>query len=191
MNFSNKIQAAQTINQFVDDKTNGKITNFIQAQDIDNDSAVMLINAVYFKSDWKHKFNKSLTKPDNFYINENETVQVDFMKILSNFHIGNIYELEASALEMKYANSKYSFIILWPWSRTGLSTLETKLKKFDLTMITKSYWEYAIDVKIPKFKIEYDLKLNDILKNVCIKTFLFEEKNVNLKILLLPLVGYD
>lgn len=172
LNFFNNIQAAQTINQFVDDKTNGKITNFIQAQDIDNDIALMLINAVYFKSDWKHKFNKSLTQPDNFYINENETVQVDFMKILSNFHIGRIDELEASALEMKYANSKYSFMILLPWSRTGLSTLETKLKKFDLTMITKSYTEYAVDVKIPKFKTEHDLKLNDILKNVCIKTVL-------------------
>lgn len=177
LNFTNNIQAAQAINQFIDDKTNGKITNFIQAQEIDNDTAVMLINAVYFKSDWKHKFNKSLTQPDNFYINENKTVQVDFMRIQSNFHIIDIDELEASALEMKYANSKYSFMILLPWNRMGLSTLETQLKKFDLTMITKSYSEYAVDVKIPKFKIEHDLKLNDILKNVCIKIVLmFENK---------------
>lgn len=85
LNFDNHTQAAQTINQFVDDKTNGKITKFIQAQDINSDIAAMLINAVYFKSDWKHKFNKSLTQPDNFYISENKTVQVDFMKISSNF----------------------------------------------------------------------------------------------------------
>lgn len=166
LNFINNIQAAQTINQFVDDKTNGKITNVMQAEDIDNDTAIMLINAVYFKSDWKHKFNKSLTQPDNFYINENETVQVDFMKIQSNFHIGRLDELGASALEMKYANSKYSFMILLPRSRTGLSTLETKLKTFDLTMITKSLHEFGVDVKIPKFKIEYDIELKDILKNV-------------------------
>lgn len=168
MDFDNEKQAAQIINKFVENKTHDKIKNFIQPENIDSDTAIMLINAIYFKSNWKHKFNKTLTAPDDFYVNENETVQVDFMNIQSNFRSEYIYELQASALEMKYANPKYSFFILLPQSRSGLSTLETKLKNFDLTKIIDSFWlgELGVDVKIPKFKAEQEINLNEILKKV-------------------------
>lgn len=167
LNFDNKIQSAQIINDFVENKTHDKIKNFIQSENINEDTEIMLINAIYFKSNWKNQFNKTLTAPDDFYVSENETVQVDFMKIQSNFHLSDIVELDASALEMKYANSKYSFIILLPRSRTGLSTLERKLKNFDLTKIIDSFWHpIGVDVKIPKFKVEHEIKLNEILKNV-------------------------
>lgn len=44
-------------------------------------------------------------------------------------------DLDASALEMKYADSKLSFVIVLPKSRTGWSALEAKLKDYDLTKI--------------------------------------------------------
>lgn len=108
LNFGNNIQSAQILNNFVENKTHCKIKNFIKSENIKGDSKIMLINAIYFKSNWKNRFNKTLTFPDDFYVNENETIQVDFMKIQSNFHLSYMRELDASALEMKYANSKYS-----------------------------------------------------------------------------------
>lgn len=50
----------------------------------------------------------------------------------SFFGSKKVFELEASILEIKYANPKYSFIILLPWARSGLPTLEKKLKNFDI-----------------------------------------------------------
>lgn len=177
LNFGNNTQAAQTINDFIAGKTHNKIKNLIQPQNIDNEITVMLINAIHFKGNWMYKFNKTLTTVGDFYINENETVQVDFMTIKSNFVYDEIYDLNATALELKYANSKYSFIILLPWSRTGLYALEKKLKSFDLRKITewifKKDYGLGVDVKIPKFKVEHKIKLNDILKNVCIDLELF------------------
>lgn len=192
LNFGNNIQAAQTINHFIEDKTHDKIKNFIQSKNINNDITVMLINAIYFKSNWKHRFNKTLTTPDDFHINENEIVRVDFMNIQSNFYWSYIDELDATALEMEYANSKYSFIILLPRSQTGLSTLENRLRNFDLTKIFNWFLgRIAIDVKIPKFKAEHEIKLNNILKNVCKDSDnLLLKKIINIKHLLL-LVGYD
>lgn len=86
----------------------------------------------------------------------------------------NVFELEVSILEIKYANPKYSFIILLPWARTGLSTLETKLKNFDIKKLFNfnkdshllDYKRRVVDAHIPKFKIEMKIKLNDILKEV-------------------------
>lgn len=167
MNFSKNIQAAQTINDFVTKKTHYKIKNFIHSDSIDDGIALMLISTIYFKGDWETIFSDWDTTVGDFYVNENEMARVDFMKTQSNFGYKTINELEASVLEMKYTNSKYSFIIILPWSRTGLSKLETKLKNFDLTKLNDLFkFQKYIEVIIPKFKAEMSIKLNDILQNV-------------------------
>lgn len=149
LNVGNSIAAAQTINEFIAAKTHNKITNSIQPESIPDDIAVILMNAIYFKSIWKHKFDKTLTTPDDFYVSENETVSIDFVKIQSNFGFRSVHEKEADVLGMEYANSEYSFIVLLPWSRTGLSKLEIKLKNFDLTKTTRFSRQLGVDVKLP------------------------------------------
>lgn len=174
LNFSDSIQAAQTINKFCAEKTGNKITNCMQSGSIQKDIAALLMNAIYFKGSWKYKFDQSLTAAGDFYVNENEVVRVDFMKIQSNFFHKSISELEASALEMKYADSNYSFVILLPWNRTGLSALELKLKSFDMKELMRyskhKFAQRGVDVKIPKFKVEQRIALSGVLKNVCTKS---------------------
>lgn len=167
LDFVNNNQAAEIINDFVEEKTHNKIKNFTQPSAINNHTAVMLINAIYFKSNWKYIFKKTLTIVDDFYLNRYETVQTDFMKMQNYFGFGKINELQATALEMMYDDPKYSFIILLPSHRTGLSALETKLNKFDLKQINRFIHKTLVDIQIPKFKAENTMQLNDILKHVC------------------------
>lgn len=170
LNFDKNTQAAQTINDFVAEKTNYQIRDFIQPDGINEDISVILINAIYFKGSWEQKFDKTLTSAGNFYVNENETVRVDFMRMESGFrYIPYEFELSASVLEIEYTNSKYSFIILLPRSRTGLSQLETRLKKYNLTRLSHdlvSRRQELVDVRIPKFKVEMAIELDDLLKKV-------------------------
>lgn len=167
LNFYENTEAAQIINDFVAEKTHNKIENFISKDVINNEIVAILINAIYFKGSWKHKFDKTLTAPDNFYINENETVRTDFMTMTEEFHIRYLHDLEASALQMEYTNSKYSFIILLPWDRTRLSKLENRLKMGDLRKAFGFGSKQKVDVKIPKFKAEMTIELENFLKNVC------------------------
>lgn len=122
LNFDQNTQAARTINSFVAEKTNYQIKEFIQPDKITGDISVMLINAIYFKGSWKQKFDKTLTAAGVFYVNEKQAVRVDFMRMKSSFCYIPYYasELGASALEIEYTDSKYSFTILLPRSRTGL-----------------------------------------------------------------------
>lgn len=172
LNFDINTQAARTINNFVAEKTNYQIKDFIQPDRITKDISVMLINAIYFKGSWKHKFDKTLTAAGNFYVNEKEAVRVDFMRMKSGFRYIPSYlsELSASVLEIEFTNSKYSFINLLPPSRTGLPQLETRLKKCNLTRLShdlvSSDAKYEVDVRIPKFKLEMAIKLDDLLKKV-------------------------
>lgn len=167
MDFVNNIEAARTINQFIEEKTHSKIKDLVKPDLLNEDTGVVLANAIYFKGNWQYKFDKTLTEKGDFYINEAETAYVDFMQIESNF--GRVYseELEANALAMNYANSKLAFVIVLPKNRTGLTALEAKLKHFDLTKITYSFGRpRGVNVIIPKFKIEYEIELNDAMKSV-------------------------
>lgn len=173
IDFGKKNEAAAQINQLVKEKTNNKITDLIKPDMLGADSRVVLINAIYFKGDWERKFNEQFTSKDDFYISETEKVKVDFMYISNSFNYAFLDDLEASALELKYANSNFSFVIVRPNSRTGLSALETKLNNYNLTAITKQMEYDEIDIWIPKFKAEYEVKLNDALKNVGFGNHLF------------------
>lgn len=167
LNFTDAAKSAAVINNFVEEKTNGKIMDLISSDQLDSKTRSILVNAIYFNGNWKHPFKKSYTHKSDFYNSETKAVPIDFMNMDREFNSAFIEELDATALEMEYANSSISFVILLPQSRTGLGALETKLKEYDLTQLGDSLKLNRYDVHIPKFKVEYQLKLNDVLKNVC------------------------
>lgn len=166
LNFAESKASAAKINQFVEEKTNGKIKDFIAPDQLDATTRLLLINAIHFKGQWQQQFNKSKTVRGNFYINETETVPVDFMTAKEYFHSANLIALNARALELKYAHSNYSFMIILPDNRTKLHELESKLKYVNLAEVSAQMSYDELEITIPKFTIEYEIKLNDVLKNV-------------------------
>lgn len=167
VNFGDAEKSAEIINHFVEEKTNNKIQNFIKPSFISADTLVFLVNAIYFKSNWEVQFNKNLTNEREFYISETESVPAEFMVSREKFnHAPYLEDLQASALELKYANSNLSFVIVLPFRRTGLTEVEAKMKHFDLNNITDEMRVQKVDVIIPKFKVEYEIELNEVLENV-------------------------
>lgn len=168
LNFTDSEKSAGSINHFVEEQTNGKIKDLIKADQLDANTRSVLVNAIYFKGDWEQPFNSELTEKSNFYNSETETVSVDFMYMDSDFNVAYINYLDATALEMKYASSNISLVIVLPNNRMGLSALETKLKDYDLKKIAETFYYGRCEVTIPKFKIEYEINLNDVLQNVSV-----------------------
>lgn len=166
LDFAKATESAQTINHFVEEKTKEKIKDLIKPDMLSSDTRVVLVNAIYFKGNWEYQFDKEFTTEGDFYTSETDTVPVDFMHIKKKFNYAVLDDLDATALEMKYANSNFSFVIVLPNSRTGLSALETKLKNYDLAKITDEMHLQEVDVTIPKFKVEYEINLNEVLKKV-------------------------
>ncbi|XP_031633972.1 antichymotrypsin-2-like, partial [Contarinia nasturtii] len=185
INFDKHIEAAQKINNFVKNKTNDKIKDLVKEDNINNKTRVVLVNANYFKGDWLYKFDKTLTEVDDFYISETKTVSADFMHVTSNFRLREFDDLDATSLELKYANSKLSFVIVLPHKREGLSKLEGKLSNYNLTKLAGDFSPYdrGYEVILPKFKVDFEINLNDILKNLGMKE-MFDEENANLSGLL-------
>lgn len=168
LNFANATASAATINQFVTEKTQGKIQNLVSSQSLNGDTRIVLVNAIYFKGDWKFKFEKRHTKPAYFYLSESERIRIDFMNAKNKFNYSYISALDVTALEMEYVNSNLSFLIVLPNKRTAISLLEEKVKNFSFNEIIDSLFLHEVMVKIPKFKIEFEINLNNTLTKVCV-----------------------
>ncbi|KAJ6639995.1 Serine protease inhibitor 42Dd [Pseudolycoriella hygida] len=176
LNFIDSERSVATVNQFVETETNGKIRDLYEKDAFDADTRVVLVNAIYFKGNWKSTFFKRSTGKRDFYNSGTEKVSVDFMYNDDDFDSAYIKDLGATVLEMKYNNSKTSFVIVLPDERSGLPALEAKLKDYNLNKLTENLRSNRFEVHIPKFKIDYEIKLNDVLKNLGM-THMFNPSN--------------
>lgn len=174
VNFGEANQTAQLINNFVAVKTKGKIQGFVKPKIFDINTRAFLVNAIYLKSVWlepfprrssKRVYNESFYK-EKFYISESETVDIEFMSMKKNVWHAIVNELDVAALRLDYANSNFSFIIILPNTRTGLSSLEAQMHNVNLSTIIDQMSFSKCHIKIPKFKVESAFEMNDILKKV-------------------------
>ncbi|KAK1337511.1 hypothetical protein QTO34_002141 [Cnephaeus nilssonii] len=117
----------QTINAWVESKTNGKITNLFGKGTIDPSSVMVLVNAIYFKGQWQNKFQERETIKTPFQLSEGKSVIVEMMYQAGRFKLAIIKEPQMQVLELPYVQDKLSMIILLPGhgdSRTELPGTE-------------------------------------------------------------------
>ena len=130
-------------------------------------TALVVVNAIYFKGDWAEKFDQEKTSKQLFHVTSSRTVQVDMMfKHFKKTKFGRIDELDCSALELPYKGGELSMLILLPNKKDGLSTLEKNINANQLMSISSSMYPGNVDVSLPKFKLESTFKLNDCLKEL-------------------------
>lgn len=166
LNFVDNVGSASTINQWVEGKTNHLIKDLISADSLNSDTRMVLVNAIYFKGLWTHQFPKHNTHKAPFYTSETDSFEVDTMSVKAHFRYGDFAELDAKAIELPYKDSDLSMFIILPNTKTGLSGLEEKLKTVDLADLTQKMYSMEVSVSLPKFKIEFEVSLPDILKKV-------------------------
>lgn len=105
--------AHNLINNWVDKKTHGKIKDIVNPP-INPKTVMFLINAIYFKGDWKYQFEKYQTKNDWFILPDNTKEKCELMMQNSYFHY---FENEHfQAIDLPYGNNSFSMVIFLPKS---------------------------------------------------------------------------
>jgi serine protease inhibitor len=155
-------QATPTINRWVSANTKGKISQIID--NIDPQEVMFLINAVYFKGQWQKRFEKTLTKEQPFHLPGGQKKSVPMMAQSGNYlyHRGDRFQ----AVNLPYGNGGVSLYLFLPDQG---SSLDEFLKGFSFQK-----WEGWInnfndtpgDVKLPRFKLDYEETLNESLRAV-------------------------
>jgi serine protease inhibitor len=152
----------QFINRWVEERTNGKIKDLLQRNDITKDTALVLVNAIYFKAAWEMPFEPSATnKDDRFETGSGKTAPVAMMRQAGDFNY--VEDETLQALELPYEGRELSFIALLPKEKNGLARLEKSLTaaKFDSWLAKLK--SQKVRVELPKFKMTSRFDLADVL----------------------------
>ena len=63
---------------------------------------MVLVNALYFKGNWKYQFNQNFTKPESFYIDKKNIIQVPTMSMKKEIFYGYFENLDAQYVGLPY-----------------------------------------------------------------------------------------
>lgn len=169
VNFAENVKAADKINQWVEEKTNSKIKDLLSADSLNKLTRLVLVNAIYFKSDWQHQFKIENTKTEQFFVTSKNKVECQMMHITTRgFGFCDDSKLDAKILRLPYKDNNVSMVLVLPNSVNGIVKLEQKLLNVDLTTLTQNMYYDEVKLSLPKFKIETTMDLKPILKQVCI-----------------------
>ncbi|XP_068601782.1 serpin peptidase inhibitor, clade F (alpha-2 antiplasmin, pigment epithelium derived factor), member 2b [Brachionichthys hirsutus] len=153
------LESLQQINDWVTNATNGKITEFLSS--LPPNMLLMLINAVHFKGEWKARFDPRFTSRGVFYLDDKHMVDVEVMENAKHplsLFIDN--ELEAQVARFPFMKFM-SLLVVMPMSgQVNVSSLSKKLNFSDL--YNRLPKERVVQVKVPKFKLEYSQELQDV-----------------------------
>ncbi|XP_050037005.1 ipis-1-like [Dermacentor andersoni] len=153
-------------NAWISQQTVSKIRDLLPPGSVDAGTALILLNAVYFKGFWKSPFRAADTAPRNFHLDSRNTVRVDTMfQHSESYRLGSSNELRARALEIPYRGGTMSMVILLPDGIEGLPFLERQLSWERLSSLLRCLKRSNnVQLSLPKLKLEQRHVLNDVLK---------------------------
>lgn len=157
--------AARTMNRWVKNKTNGKITEMVD--NIKPQSVLYILNAVYFEGMWTNPIIPESTKSSEFHTSATERVTVRMMTSGGQYEYVQADGYQAVRLPFGKKES-VSMVILLPDEEMELEGLQEKLAE-DTTRLTEPYKKRPGRVELPRVSIEYEAGLNDPLKMMGMK----------------------
>ncbi|XP_050093561.1 antichymotrypsin-2-like isoform X2 [Anopheles aquasalis] len=164
LNFAQNEAAAKTINDWVERKTNNKIKDLILPNMLDDQTFLMLVNAVHFKGYWINPFEAPT--PMQFWLSETESHDVPIMYVEDKFAYENFSDKGFSALELSYDGSDTTMLVLLPNERNGLAALEETLSSLNLVELRNQLMKTKVALYLPKFKIDFSLDLKKVLSTL-------------------------
>ncbi|MCF8363791.1 MAG: serpin family protein [Prolixibacteraceae bacterium] len=156
-------ETLDNINNWVNDKTNGKIQKIID--DIPAEMVMYLINAIYFKGTWAKEFNPESTQSMAFNLSDDGFKAVDMM--------GRVDTLDYqkndtfSAIRMPYGKGNFSMTVFLPNNENTVDDVAASFTPENWNNWQGNFAETQnVDIRLPKFKVEYEKTLNSVLQDM-------------------------
>jgi len=163
VDYSNPVEAAAIINQWVENQTNGLIKDLITEDLISPLTALILTNAIYFKGIWKTQFDPENTTDRTFESTEATLIETPTMSLINTEDVFSYTETDdLQILELPYTGDDISMVILLP-KDNNLSSIIDTIDNDIYSSIIESMVEKNADIYLPKFTVETSYKLKDYL----------------------------
>jgi serpin B len=149
-----------TINKWVSDQTEGRITDLIPQGVISKWTRLVLTNAVYFNAAWAYPFDEDMTANGPFYLLDRGQVTVPMMKQTESFGYaeGKGYQ----AVELPYDGGELSMVILLP-EAGKFAAFEEGIQAQQVSDIIGNLQSTEVALTMPRFEFDSEFSLNDTL----------------------------
>lgn len=149
------------INQWCSDATEGLIDEIIESTD--PSILMVIINALYFKGDWKTPFEKEASREDVFYgVGRESTV-----KYMNNYTEVPYFACEEyKMIELPYANSDYVMRLVLPEEGIAIDEFVKGFNVEKYNSAAESLRQRKTYVTIPTIDCEFEINLNQVLINM-------------------------
>jgi serine protease inhibitor len=158
-----KPKSAQTINDWADTSTHGKIKEVVQWP-FPPLTRVILANAIYFKGKWDRPFDKQSTKDRAFNILPGgmpKQVPTMWQGGHFNYQQGDGFQ----AVRLPYAGKRLQMYLFLPATNSSPAKLLAELSADTWRdKILPKFQDEQGMLALPRFKLDYDVILNDPLK---------------------------
>ncbi|KAM7012231.1 antithrombin-III [Tautogolabrus adspersus] len=177
LNFKeNPDKARKTINDWISNKTENLIQDTLPHGALDSNTILVLVNTIYFKGQWKNKFNKDTVYTADFQVSESRTCSVNMMYQETKFRYKYFPDDQVQVLEMPYRGDDITMVIVLPSKGTPLSQVEEGLDLKKLTGWMDEMKELTVSVHIPRFRVEDSFSLKEKLEAMGLTDLFSSEK---------------
>ena len=153
--------ASNIINGWVNEKTNGKIEKIVD--DVIHPLTMMfLINAIYFKGTWTYEFDEGQTRDDMFTLPNGSKKPCKMMSQENEFQYFENDNFQA--IDLPYGDGDFRMTIFLPRREKDVDFLVALLNQENWNLWINSFYKQELTLQLPKFTLEYEIKLNDVLK---------------------------
>ena len=170
-------KAADKINKWASNATNEKITQIVETP-LNPQLVAILINAIYFQGNWTLPFDKEKTTDDTFYLADGTEKTVPMMQL--DEEISYMENKLFQAVKLPYGEKENMYMHIY-LPKEGVETTE-----WDEKWIMKKWkqWQEDFDIqqgtlKLPRFQVEYEVKLNEVLKRLGLVSAFTGEANLS------------
>ncbi|XP_006972724.1 neuroserpin [Peromyscus maniculatus bairdii] len=184
VDFSQNVALANYINKWVENYTNSLLKDLVSPRDFDSVTHLALINAVYFKGNWKSQFRPENTRTFSFTKDDESEVQIPMMYQQGEFYYGEFSDGSNEAggiyqvLEIPYEGDEISMMLVLSRQEVPLATLEPLLKAQLIDEWTNSVKKQKVEVYLPRFTVEQEIDLKDTFKALGVTEIFNKDANL-------------
>jgi len=143
------------MNRWASEKTNGKIPRVVES--LGTDLVAVLMNALYFNGNWRHRFDVARTRSVTFTTATGERASVPMMHRTDTMAYARARG--AQWVELPYGNTAYVMTLVLPDSGTSPRAWLAGLDGNTFTTLAQSVRTRDVDLALPKFRLAVDYQL--------------------------------
>ena len=163
--FERPDKAAAALNRIIEGQSRGIFKDLLTPADISPDMVMAIMNVLYYKSDWRYKFDRNHTVQLNFTnaYNQNKLVNMMFLKKFLPYFYDS--QTQIHGVVLPYENPRFEMVLMMPFRQyTTVESILQHLAHGKLeNLLAQASSLNQTEVLLPRMDLSAKVKMADSL----------------------------